>query len=266
MGTVLGTDFFQVAAGFSLTEPDIERDRMQSVFDRYKLTQHWFFPEEENILFKATWNEIWEQYPEELDQAEIVPADFASTLLTRSAERPLVAPTENIDSRTQREHAFMSALDTVIDEKITYTPDVRPEDRSQSVTRTLMRSAGDCEDYAIAKYKFARRFGIDADRLAIASVDAQPNEEGGGHAVLLYQDPKGDTFVLNNNSTNNSGLIDAARFFQIRNDPYRAYNENGSYYNSLFSDMNFGEYLSEEGRTRGSIIVLGERLDESVQP
>ncbi|MCB1592834.1 MAG: transglutaminase-like cysteine peptidase [Alphaproteobacteria bacterium] len=266
MSRVLGPDFRSVSATFSIedftTDPTILRHRAQAVFDQYKLTQHWEFSPMENQRFNAIWDRVWEQFPEELKQVE---GAFPSAAY-HDGSFSLVSPAqagkwsgEPIERIAARERAFMEALDTVLDDAITYTPDLTRADESQPLPRTLERMAGDCEDFAIAKYKFARRYGIDADRLAIVSVDAQPGEEGGGHAVLLYQDPTGEQFVLNNNSTNNSGLIFAPSFFQIRNDPYRAYNENGAYYNSLFSDMNYGDFVNEEGRTRGDIIVVGAR-------
>lgn len=61
----------------------------------------------------------------------------------------------------------------------------------------LVRGAGDCEDYAIAKYLTLRRLGIDNQKLRITYVKAL--ELNQAHMVLTwYATPTSDPLVLDN--------------------------------------------------------------------
>lgn len=61
----------------------------------------------------------------------------------------------------------------------------------------LVKGAGDCEDYAIAKYLTLRRLGVDNERLRITYVKAL--ELNQAHMVLTwYATPTSDPLVLDN--------------------------------------------------------------------
>ncbi|MNE53202.1 hypothetical protein D3C80_1479140 [compost metagenome] len=64
----------------------------------------------------------------------------------------------------------------------------------------LIKGAGDCEDYAIAKYLTLRRLGVPSDRLRITYVKAL--ELNQAHMVLTwYATPTSDPLVLDNLTT-----------------------------------------------------------------
>lgn len=58
-------------------------------------------------------------------------------------------------------------------------------DHWQDALTTFEEGAGDCEDYAIAKYFVLRYLGVAADRLYIATVGTGDHPQGVNHAVLL---------------------------------------------------------------------------------
>ena len=96
----------------------------------------------------------------------------------------------------------------------------------------------------------ARASGIDADDLAIVSLDVSPNKREGAHAVLMYRDNENKWNVLTNDERQR--LIPAEEYFNSRSVPYRAYNENEAGFNPRFSDMNYTEYVHENTGTLGS--------------
>jgi len=61
----------------------------------------------------------------------------------------------------------------------------------------LIRNAGDCEDYAIAKYFTLKAMGVEIDRLRITYVKSETR--GQAHMVLAYYDDKEqDPLILDN--------------------------------------------------------------------
>ena len=70
------------------------------------------------------------------------------------------------------------------------------EDYWASPTEFLTRGAGDCEDYAIAKYISLRRLGVDDSRLRLAYVRSLTLQQA--HMVLLVETENGEQVVLDN--------------------------------------------------------------------
>ncbi|MDT4866284.1 Bacterial transglutaminase-like cysteine proteinase BTLCP [compost metagenome] len=87
----------------------------------------------------------------------------------------------------------------------------------------LIKGAGDCEDYAIAKYFSLRRLGIPSEKLRITYVKALRLNQA--HMVLTYYpSPAAEPLVLDN-------LIDQIRPASQRQDllPVYAFNAEGLY-------------------------------------
>ena len=87
--------------------------------------------------------------------------------------------------------------------------------------QSLIKGAGDCEDYAIAKYFSLRRLGIPAEKLRITYVKALKLNQA--HMVLTYYEtPEAVPLVLDN-------LIDSIRPASQRKDllPVYAFNADG---------------------------------------
>ena len=89
--------------------------------------------------------------------------------------------------------------------------------------QSLIKGAGDCEDYAIAKYFSLRRMGISSEKLRITYVKALRLNQA--HMVLTwYASPGADPLVLDN-------LIGEIRPASLRKDllPVYAFNAEGLY-------------------------------------
>ncbi|PWB29588.1 hypothetical protein DCO48_21990 [Pseudomonas sp. SDI] len=85
--------------------------------------------------------------------------------------------------------------------------------------QSLIKGAGDCEDYAIAKYFSLRRLGIDSDKLRITYVKAL--RQNRAHMVLTYySSPDAMPLVLDS-------LIDAIQPASQRTDLLPVYAFNG---------------------------------------
>ncbi|MCF7204052.1 cysteine protease LapG [Pseudomonas oligotrophica] len=83
---------------------------------------------------------------------------------------------------------------------VRFSDDVRvwaQEDYWATPAESLIRGAGDCEDYALAKYFTLRRLGVPSDRLRITYVKALRLNQA--HMVLTYYaTPGADPLVLDN--------------------------------------------------------------------
>lgn len=90
-------------------------------------------------------------------------------------------------------NAFFNRSLTFIDDERNW----RQADYWATPVEALVRGAGDCEDYAIAKYLTLRRLGVPGERLRITYVKAlQPAQ---AHMVLTwYATPASDPLVLDN--------------------------------------------------------------------
>ncbi len=153
----------------------------------------------------------------------------------------------NDEMQEQRDLAIIESTNGTVNRNIRYTEDTTPEDYNQRAGQTALEGTGDCEDYAIAKYVALRDAGIPASNLYIAFVDAKPDAPGGGHAVLLYNSPNNNWYVLNNNgkATPYSSGIE----FQFTKAPYVLYNETAAWYNpDLMNFKSFGEYIDTPGQ------------------
>lgn len=75
------------------------------------------------------------------------------------------------------------------------------EDYWASLNETIMRGAGDCEDFAIAKYFSLKKLGVEADKLRLIYVKSRlagsPSNVYQAHMVLGYfETPDADPYIL----------------------------------------------------------------------
>ncbi|WP_339487966.1 cysteine protease LapG [Pseudomonas sp. EL_65y_Pfl2_R95] len=109
----------------------------------------------------------------------------------------------------------------------------RQADYWATPVESLVKGAGDCEDYSIAKYFTLRRLGIPSEKLRITYVKALQQNQA--HMVLTYySSPSSEPLVLDN-------LIGEIRPASQRKDllPVYAFNAEGVYLpgsNSMKSD------------------------------
>jgi len=99
----------------------------------------------------------------------------------------------------------------------------RENDYWATPVETLVKGAGDCEDYSIAKYFTLRRLGIPSEKLRITYVKALNYNQA--HMVLTYYaSPSAEPLVLDN-------LINDIRPASQRKDllPVYAFNAEGLY-------------------------------------
>ncbi len=200
----LGDEFRRVRMPPSALADDITQDRGRAELNRLKLNQHVDLTRDQRIVLR-----------EMLDHVD--------------------SETENITNPARRERMIMQSIDGMIDRYLEYTPDRVRADNDQNWLRSMERYRGDCEDYAILKYKIARASGIPAEDLAIAYLDVLPDERGGAHEILLYRDPNNRWFVVNNDAPNDGELVPADQYFRTRSAPYTLYNEDGAFYNPDFN-------------------------------
>ncbi|WP_242443191.1 cysteine protease LapG [Pseudomonas sp. LFM046] len=120
----------------------------------------------------------------------------------------------------------LSAVNRFFNRQIRFTDDIRTwrdNDYWATPVEALIKGAGDCEDYAIAKYFTLRRLGIPAEKLRITYVKALRQNQA--HMVLTYyKSPTADPLVLDN-------LIGEIRPASQRTDllPVYAFNAEGLY-------------------------------------
>ncbi len=109
---------------------------------------------------------------------------------------------------------------------VRFTDDIRlwqQNDYWATPVETLVKGAGDCEDYSIAKYFTLRRLGIPSEKLRITYVKALNYNQA--HMVLTYySSPVSEPLVLDN-------LINDIRPASQRRDllPVYAFNAEGLY-------------------------------------
>lgn len=99
----------------------------------------------------------------------------------------------------------------------------RQTDYWATPVESLIKAAGDCEDYALAKYFSLRHLGIPSEKLRITYVKALSQNQA--HMVLtFYSSPTADPLVLDN-------LIGEIRPASQRKDllPVYAFNAEGLY-------------------------------------
>lgn len=135
-----------------------------------------------------------------------------SDLIQRSGELP--------------EKDKLTAVNRFFNAKLRFVDDQRnwgQNDYWATPIEALVKGAGDCEDYSIAKYFTLRRLGIPAEKLRITYVKALNYNQA--HMVLtFYTTPTADPLVLDN-------LISDIRPASQRKDllPVYAFNAEGLY-------------------------------------
>jgi len=138
-----------------------------------------------------------------------------------------------VDSGRQREgRARLGEINRAINLAIRPMSDLAQfgqEDFWSSPLVTFYRGAGDCEDYAIAKYVSLRRLGVPAGRLRIAVVQDQDRDTP--HAVLLA-DVGGTWYVLDNLSERVEPQERVGHYV-----PYYSLNEDGFWAHALPPDL-----------------------------
>ncbi|MFF7709455.1 cysteine protease LapG [Pseudomonas sp. NPDC007930] len=72
------------------------------------------------------------------------------------------------------------------------------EDYWATPVEALVKGAGDCEDYAIAKYFSLRRLGVPAQNLRITYVKALQQRNQAHMVLTWYSEPSADPLVLDN--------------------------------------------------------------------
>ena len=120
----------------------------------------------------------------------------------------------------------LRAVNSFFNQQLHFTDDIRTwrsNDYWATPVEALIKGAGDCEDYSIAKYFTLRRLGVPAEKLRITYVKALRQNQA--HMVLTYyKSPTADPLVLDN-------LIGEIRPASQRNDllPVYAFNAEGLY-------------------------------------
>jgi len=125
-------------------------------------------------------------------------ADWDFSLISRRAETlygPLGEGKQRIDAwqhllATQKQTAELEQLNVVnlfFNKQMRYVEDIdlwHVEDYWATPIEALWKGAGDCEDYAIAKYFSLRHLGVSSDKLRITYVKAL--RQNRAHMVLTY--------------------------------------------------------------------------------
>ena len=125
-------------------------------------------------------------------------ADWDFSLISRRAEAlygPLGDGTQRIDAwqhllATQKQTPELEQLKVVnlfFNKQMRYVEDIdlwRQVDYWETPIEGLWKGAGDCEDYAIAKYFSLRHLGVSSDKLRITYVKAL--RQNRAHMVLTY--------------------------------------------------------------------------------
>ena len=124
------------------------------------------------------------------------------------------------------EAAKLGEVNHFFNRTVRFTDDIRlwqQNDYWATPIETLVKGAGDCEDYSIAKYFTLRRLGIPSEKLRITYVKALNYNQA--HMVLTYYaTPTAEPLVLDN-------LINDIRPASQRRDllPVYAFNAEGLY-------------------------------------
>jgi predicted transglutaminase-like cysteine proteinase len=116
------------------------------------------------------------------------------------ALQPVLASLEKADDGTR-----LDAVNRFFNRRIVFAEDTqvwRVEDHWASPLETLQQGAGDCEDYAIAKYFSLLATGMPAAQLRLVYVRLQIGGAGGAsqaHMVLAYYaSPEAEPLILDN--------------------------------------------------------------------
>jgi predicted transglutaminase-like cysteine proteinase len=124
------------------------------------------------------------------------------------------------------EREQLNAVNRFFNQQLSFQDDTRiwrQTDYWATPVESLIKAAGDCEDYALAKYFSLRHLGIPSEKLRITYVKALTQNQA--HMVLtFYSSPTADPLVLDN-------LIGEIRPASQRKDllPVYAFNAEGLY-------------------------------------
>ena len=130
------------------------------------------------------------------------------------------------ESGQLEERQKLEAVNGFFNRQYRFSDDIRnwrQNDYWATPVEALVKGAGDCEDYSIAKYFTLRRLGVPADKLRITYVKALRYNQA--HMVLTYYaSPGAEPLVLDN-------LIGEIRPASQRKDllPVYAFNAEGLY-------------------------------------
>ena len=178
-----------------------------------------------------------------------------------AAEQRIQAWDELIQSSTGlAEKQQLAEVNRFFNRQLRFTDDIRlwrANDYWATPIEALVKGAGDCEDYSIAKYFTLRRLGIPSEKLRITYVKALRQNQA--HMVLTYySSPTAEPLVLDN-------LIGEIRPASQRKDllPVYAFNAEGLYLpgsNSKKSDskkLSLWQDLLQKMRAEGFAIGEG---------
>ncbi|MHC8315562.1 cysteine protease LapG [Pseudomonas sp. LB3P31] len=100
----------------------------------------------------------------------------------------------------QPEREQLNTVNRFFNQQLTFQDDMRiwrQTDYWATPVESLVKGAGDCEDYALAKYFSLRYLGIPSEKLRITYVKALTQNQA--HMVLtFYSSPTADPLVLDN--------------------------------------------------------------------
>ena len=126
----------------------------------------------------------------------------------------------------QPEREQLDAVNRFFNQQLSFQDDTRiwrQTDYWATPEESLIKGAGDCEDYALAKYFSLRQLGVPSEKLRITYVKALTQNQA--HMVLtFYSNPAAEPLVLDN-------LIGEIRPASQRKDllPVYAFNAEGLY-------------------------------------
>jgi len=112
-------------------------------------------------------------------------------------DEPLHVKFNSMMSAPDTVNAPLAAVNNFFNNSISYD-DEKDQNHWQSPQETMERKAGDCEDYAIAKYWALREMGVPAENLRFGHVDSTRMSRP--HMVLMFSSSGRfeDSLVLDN--------------------------------------------------------------------
>lgn len=179
----------------------------------------------------------------------VVQADWDFSQISRRAQAlygPLEAGQGRLDAwqelmATQNQGSELERLQVVnrfFNQQVRYVEDIdlwHEVDYWATPVQSLLKGAGDCEDYAIAKYFSLRRMGIPSDKLRITYVKAL--RQNRAHMVLTYYaSPQAQPLILDS-------LMDAIKPASQRTDllPVYAFNGEGLWLTGAAGNKKLGD-------------------------
>jgi len=146
--------------------------------------------------------------------------------------------------RNLPEQEQLTAVNRFFNQQLDFQDDARiwrQSDYWATPVEALIKAAGDCEDYALAKYFSLRQLGIPSDKLRITYVKALKQNQA--HMVLTYySSPGAEPLVLDN-------LIGDIRPASQRKDllPVYAFNADGLYLPGKPGTLRSGDRVLSSG-------------------